>query len=154
MCCGSHPLPRHCAILIAAVNPIGVLDAKQATDRGYSFHRSMAGRANRTIREFGGSTMIDGYQHIEHTHSPICSSCGQIVRLLWDHHTVFYFLKHHSARRRAYQCKNCGQIYCAACSHNGQRCLCHSNAWVARPYLEDADATLQNDSVSVSNTRN
>lgn len=97
--------------------------------------------------------MLKKNQGINNTQWPACTCCGQAIRLLWDQQAMMDFFNHHTARRRAYQCKNCGQITCFTCSHSGRYCQCHSNAWVALPYLEDRDDAMQTRRAPTSNTQ-
>ncbi len=67
-----------------------------------------------------------------------CMCCGRKMRLLDDHRDLSFFMSQRSAQRRGFRCMNCGQATCFKCGHNGKRCACFGNAWVALPYLEGA----------------
>ncbi|MGD8846372.1 MAG: hypothetical protein PVI54_12715 [Desulfobacteraceae bacterium] len=67
-----------------------------------------------------------------------CLCCGRKMRLIDGHRDLSLFMIEKSAQRRGYRCMNCGQATCFKCGHNGKRCACQGNAWVALPYLEGA----------------
>lgn len=74
-----------------------------------------------------------------------CFMCGRKIRLLTDHSSLIRFLGEASTQRRAFQCKNCGQVTCFECSKDNFICACNGNAWVALPYLEmETPATEMN----------
>jgi hypothetical protein len=62
-----------------------------------------------------------------------CECCGVLFRLLIHSSGLPPISVRSLAQRRAYQCANCGQMVCNECSKAGFRCLCKTNAWVARP---------------------
>ena len=65
-----------------------------------------------------------------------CACCGRRIRLLEDQQSLLLFLAEKTLQRRAFQCINCKTVICRECRENGATCVCRSNAWLARPYLD------------------
>lgn len=81
-------------------------------------------------------TMISIANETEKTYWQACACCGHPIRLLGDPQSLELFLEEKSLQRRAFQCMNCGDVICLECRDKGAMCVCRSNAWLARPYLE------------------
>ena len=75
-------------------------------------------------------------------HWQTCTCCGRHIRLLGDQHSLALFLEEKSLQRRAFQCVNCGAVICRECRQKGLGCVCRSNAWLARPYLDLSVITM------------
>ena len=65
-----------------------------------------------------------------------CACCGRRIRLLGDRQSLEVFLEEKLLQRRGFQCINCGNVICRECHESGAMCVCSSNAWLARPYLD------------------
>ena len=61
-----------------------------------------------------------------------CFCCGIQFRLLGIPFGSTQISVRSLAQRRVYQCANCGHMACCDCSLTDVRCICGTNAWIAR----------------------
>ena len=88
-------------------------------------------------------TMISVADQTKQTYWQTCACCGRSIRLLGDQPSLLLFLEEKALQRRAFQCLNCETVICRECRDNGATCVCRSNAWLAKPYIDFSTPYLE-----------